>query len=56
MKFRITILGRKVILTKKIRNGIENFVFAENFSIGVQLGEKKDGKVCFSIWPPYHVI
>ena len=42
--------------TKKIRNGIENFVFAEYFSIGVKLGEKKDGKVRFSIWPPYHVI
>jgi len=43
-------------LGKKIRSGIENFVFAENFSKGVKFGEKGDGRVRFWILRPYQVI
>ena len=38
-----------IIRRKKIRNGIENFVLAENFSIGVKWGEKNDKLVHFWI-------
>jgi len=31
----------------KIRSGSENFVFAENFSIGVKLGENRMGESVF---------